>query len=233
MVEKRADVTTQPNKKPELFDDFAERYDRNDEITGGWITQWVEGVLADRSGESAIDLGCGSGRVAHVLAKHYEQVRAIDLSPEMIEVAKRKRPHPRITFEAADLTTVTGQYDLVISMMTLHHLTDVEGTLKHIASLVKPGGTAILVDNAMPNAPTRMGQRIWAAQVLAQDILHAFQKFRFSLNGRWLDHLMSDRYLTPERFVTEYGKAFPGAAIGPVGHLYTSVWDRVPEQELV
>jgi 2-polyprenyl-3-methyl-5-hydroxy-6-metoxy-1,4-benzoquinol methylase len=213
-----------------LFDDFAERYDRNDEITGGWITQWVEGVLADRAGESAIDLGCGSGRVAHVLAKHYEKVRAIDLSPEMIELAQRKRPHPRITFEAADLTTVTGQYDLVISMMTLHHLPHVEATLGHIASLVKPGGTAILVDNAMPNAPTRMGQRVWATRVLAQDILHAFQKFRFSMNNRWLDHLMSDRYLTPERFVAEYGKAFPGAAITPVGHLYTSVW-RAPAAE--
>jgi ubiquinone/menaquinone biosynthesis C-methylase UbiE len=225
-------MLTQPKKKnPGLFDDFAERYDRNDEITGGWITQWVEGVLAEKTGESAIDLGCGSGRVAHVLAKHYEKVRAIDLSPEMIEVAQRKRPHPNITFEAADLSTITGQYDLVISMMTLHHLPDVEATLEHIAGLVKPGGTAILVDNAMPNAPTRMEQRLWATRVLAQDIYRAFQKFRFSLNGRWLDHLMSDRYLTPERFVAAYGKAFPGAAIAPVGHLYTSVWERSPAAE--
>jgi ubiquinone/menaquinone biosynthesis C-methylase UbiE len=222
-------VTAQPRKKnARLFDDFAERYDRNDEITGGWITQWVEGVLADKTGELAIDLGCGSGRIAHVLAKHYEKVRAIDLSPEMIELAQRKRPHPRIAFEAADLTTVTGQYDLVISMMTLHHLPDVEATLGHIASLVKPGGTAILVDNAVPHATTRMGQRIWAAQVLAQDIVQAFRKFRFAVDNRWLDHIMSDRYLTQERFVAQYGQAFPGAAIAPVGHLYTSVWERSP-----
>ena len=222
-------------RNPRVFDDFAERYDQNDAITGGWITQWVEGVVADKSGESAIDLGCGSGRVAHVLAKHYDRVRAIDLSPEMVALAQRKRPHPRISFEAADLTTVTGQYDLVISMMTLHHLPDVEATLRHIAGLVKPGGTAILVDNAMPNATTRTEQRLWAARVLAQDVLHAFQKFRFSLNNRWLDHLMSDRYLTPDSFVAEYARAFPGAAIAPVGHLYTSVWQcpPVPARELV
>lgn len=218
-------------RDPKLFDDFAERYDRNDEITGGWITQWVEGVLADKTGESAIDLGCGSGRVAHVLTKHYEKVWAIDLSPEMIELAQRRRPHPRITFEAADLTTVTGQYNLVISMMTLHHLPNVEETLTHIASLVKPGGTAILVDNAVPQATTRMGQRVWAARVLAQDIVQAFRKFRFAIDSRWLDHIMSDRYLTPQRFVAEYGKAFPGAAVAPVGHLYTSVWERsLPEE---
>lgn len=220
-------MTTRPNRNnPRVFDDFTELYDRNDEITGGWITQWVEGVLAEKSGESAIDLGCGSGRVAHVLAKHYEKVRAIDLSPEMVDLAQRKRPHPRILFEAADLMTITGQYDLVISMMTLHHLPDVEAALKHVASLVKPGGTAILVDNAQPHATTRMGQRVWAAQVLAQDILHAFQKFRFAINKRWLDHVLSDRYLTPEAFVAEYGKAFPDAAITPVRHLYTSVWER-------
>lgn len=218
-------------RNPKLFDDFAERYDRNDEITGGWITQWVEGVLADKTGESAIDLGCGSGRVAHVLTKHYEKVWAIDLSPEMIELAQRKRPHPRITFETADLTTVTGHYNLVISMMTLHHLPNMEETLTHIASLVKPGGTAILVDNAVPQATTRMGQRVWAARVLAQDIVQAFRKFRFAIDSRWLDHIMSDRYLTPQRFVAEYGRAFPGAAIAPVGHLYTSVWERsLPEE---
>lgn len=226
MLIKRSGTTN-----PRLFDDFADRYDRNDQITGGWITQWIEGVLNGKTGASAIDLGCGTGRVAHLLARHYESVRAIDLSSEMIEAARRKHAPPRIVFEAADLMQVTGQYDLVISMMTLHHLPDVEASLKHIASLVKPGGTAILVDNARPNRASRTGQRLWAAQVLAQDILNAFRKFRFAVDNRWLDHLMSDRYLTPDAFVSEYGKAFPEATVGPVGDLYTSVWERAPVQE--
>ena len=219
-------MATQPKKNRKLFDDFAERYDRNDEITGGWITQWVEGVLADKGGGSAVDLGCGSGRVANIVARHYEKVRAVDLSPEMIALAQRKRPHPRIDFEVADLMAVDGQYDLVISMMTLHHVPDIEKALAHIASLVKPGGTAILVDNAVPNATTRLRQRVWAARVLAQEIVQAFRKFRFANDNRWLDHVMSDRYLTPQDFVAEYGKAFPGSAIAPVGHLHASVWKR-------
>jgi len=213
---------------PRLFDDFADRYDRNDKITGGWITQWIEGVLAGKTGGSAIDLGCGTGRVAHIVAAHYDSVLAIDLSSEMIEVARRKNPHPRIVFEQADLTEVTGHYDLVISLMTVHHLPDVEAGLRHIAQLVKPGGMAILVDNATAHPTSRMRQRLWAAEVLAQDIVNAFRKFRFANDRRWLDHLMSDRYLSPETFTAEYGKAFPGAAVGPVGDLYTAVWERAP-----
>lgn len=218
---------------PRLFDDFADRYDRNDEITGGWITQWIEGVLAGKTGASAIDLGCGTGRVAHILAAHYDRVKAIDLSSEMIEVARRKHPHPRIVFEQADLTTVTGQYDLVISMMTLHHLPDIQAGLQHIAQLVKPGGMAIIVDNATVHATSRAGQCLWAATVLVQDVFNAFRKFRFAINSRWLDHLMSDRYLSPETFKAEYEKAFPGAAVGPVRDLYTSVWERaaIPAEE--
>lgn len=218
----------QGEKNPRLFDDFADRYDRNDKITGGWITQWIEGVLVGKTGASAIDLGCGTGRVANILATHYDSVRAIDLSSEMIEVARRKNPHPRIVFEQADLTEVTGQYDLVISMMTLHHLPDIGAGLQHIAQLVKPGGTAILVDNAVTHSTSRTGQRLWASQVLAQDIFNAFRKFRFATDRRWLDHLMSDRYLSPETFTAEYEKAFPGAAVGPVGGLYNAVWKRAP-----
>jgi ubiquinone/menaquinone biosynthesis C-methylase UbiE len=213
---------------PRFFDGFADRYDRNDKITGGWITQWIEGVLVGKTGASAIDLGCGTGRVANILASHYDSVRAIDLSSEMIEVARQKNPHPRITFEQADLTEVSGQYDLVISLMTLHHLPDIGAGLQHIAGLVKPDGMAIIVDQVAAHPTSRLRQRLWTAEVLAQDIFNAFRKFRFANNRRWLDHLMSDRYLSSETFTTEYGKAFPGAVVGPGGSLYTAVWKRDP-----
>ena len=228
-------LTRSRTTNPRLFDHFADRYDRYDQISGGWITQWVEGALSGKTGSSAIDIGCGTGRVAQLLAGHYENVRAIDLSSEMIEAAQRNHPHPRVVFEVADLMQVTGQYDLVISMMTLHHLPDVEASLKHIASLVKPGGTAIIVDHVSPNHASRAEHHLWAAQVLGQDILNAFRKFRFRVDKRWLDHLMSDQYLTPETFDREYQRAFPGATVAPVGDAYTSVWERapVPEQAAV
>ena len=48
--------------------------------------------------------------------------RAIDLSQSMVDLAQHKHPNPRISFEQGDVTAVAGQYDLVVSIMVLHHV---------------------------------------------------------------------------------------------------------------
>jgi len=209
----------------QTFDDFARRYDRRDEINGGWITDWLRGVLAGRHGASALDLGCGTGRVALLLAEHYDSVRAVDLSQEMVELAQAKRPHPRITYEQSDLREVTGSYDLVVSIMVLHHLPDPAVTLGHLANLVAPGGMAVLIDAAQP--PTsRWRLHFWDLAGFARDVKQAFEKLQLNSDRRWVDHLLSDRFLQPVEFVLTYSRALPGVAIEPVGGLCTAVWQR-------
>jgi ubiquinone/menaquinone biosynthesis C-methylase UbiE len=213
------------------FDHFAANYDRRDELTQGFITQWLEGVLSGRGGASAIDLGCGTGRVAAKLADHYEHVLGIDLSQQMIDIARAKHKDPRITFERADLTTVTGQYDLVISLMALHHVPDISAALSHISGLVAPGGLAVLVDAANPPLGSRWKYYYWTFRGLLGDILHAFEKFWLSIEPSWVRHLLSDRFLSPEDFVSTYSSAFPGATLRPVSRLYTVVWQRPDGRE--
>jgi ubiquinone/menaquinone biosynthesis C-methylase UbiE len=215
---------------PQSFDSFAASYDRRDELNGGWVTEWLTGVLADRRGVSAIELGCGSGRVATLLAEHYDRVRAVDLSPEMIRIARSKHSHPRIVFEQGDLTQITGRYDLVVSIMTLHHVPDLTKTLEQLSSLVAPGGAAILVDAAQPPKPRWMFH-VGNLLRLASDIRHrhrfAWERFRLNSDRKWIDHKVSDRFLSPEEFVRTYEQAFPGAAVAPVSGLYTAVWERL------
>jgi ubiquinone/menaquinone biosynthesis C-methylase UbiE len=213
-------------REAQSFDDFAADYDRRDEVSGGWLTDWLDGVLAGRSGESAIDLGCGTGRVAAKLAEHYTHVRAVDLSPEMVELARRKYGHPRITFEQGDLDTVSGQYDFVVSLMTLHHVPDLQSTLRRINGLVAPGGSVVLVDGAGPHPQSRWAFYFWHTAGLARDIRNAWRKFRVSNNRKWVDHLVSDRFLPVQEFTSAYGQAFPGASVRPLSGLQTVVWQR-------
>jgi len=213
---------------PRSFDHFAASYDRRDELIGGWVTEWLNGVLTGRQGASAIDLGCGGGRLAVLLAEHYDKVRALDLSGEMIDLARVKRPHPRITYEQGDLTKVTGEYDLVLSVMALHHVPDLAATLDKVCELVTPGGLAILVDPAYPVAPPKgPWQYHWRNFVdFANDIRRAVEKYRLKSDRSWIEHLMSDRFLTPEEFVHAYSTALPGVVISPVRGLHTAVWER-------
>ncbi len=211
------------------FDHFAANYDRRDELNGGWVTEWLAALLEVRGGASAVELGCGSGRVSMLLAEHYGQVRAIDLSSEMIRLARSKHTHPAISYEQGDLTQVTGEYDLVLSIMTLHHVPQLTETLNHIRELVAPGGVAVLVDAAQPPKPRWMfhvGNLLRFAGDVRRRDRFAWERLRLNSDRDWIDHKVSDRFLSPEEFVTTYKGAFPGAVITPVSGLYTAVWER-------
>jgi 2-polyprenyl-3-methyl-5-hydroxy-6-metoxy-1,4-benzoquinol methylase len=63
---------------------------------------------------NAIDLGCGTGRLTHVLYDYHMNVLGVDLDPHMIEVAKQKYPY--ITFKVEDMLesfSKKDMYDLV------------------------------------------------------------------------------------------------------------------------
>jgi len=209
------------------FDDFAASYDRRDELNGGFLTTWLRSVLVGRHGSTAIDLGCGTGRVANVLADQYYEVVAVDLSEQMIGLARARHGHPRVAYVHGDLMTVSGQYDLVVSIMVLHHVPDLPRALDHIASLVTAGGLALVVDAAQPPKP-RWKWHASNALSLAWDLRardrDAWEKFWLNSDPRWIDHLAHDRFLSPEEFVATYSKAFPGAVIAPLAGLYTVAW---------
>ncbi len=211
---------------PRLFDHFARKYDRRDKVYGGFLREWVDGVLHGRSGETAIDLGCGTGDVAARLTRHYRHVRAIDLSEPMLEVARRRYAGLAIDFECQDMNEVSGQYDLVISSMVLHHVPDLPLTLRRIGRLVAPGGTVILLDTIGPAPESRMEHYWWSAKEFLRDLRHAWRRLRVNVEPDWVNHLVSDRWLSAEAFAETYGSAFPGAIIDTRNGANTMVWQR-------
>jgi ubiquinone/menaquinone biosynthesis C-methylase UbiE len=54
----------------------------------------------------ALEIGCGTGAFSRLLARHADRVLALDLSPQMIRVAKeRSKQYPNIGFQVADAMT--------------------------------------------------------------------------------------------------------------------------------
>jgi SAM-dependent methyltransferase len=142
---------------PQSFDRFATDYDRYTSLEPSTVLDWLLTQLP-RHGRRALDAGCGSGRHALALADRFDDVVGVDLSRPLIDLARRRRPHPRIRYQAGDLLATTDPpgFDLVFSATTLHHLADLDAALRHLRGLVAPGGTAILVDNVAPR-PTPPG----------------------------------------------------------------------------
>lgn len=217
-------------RNPQSYDDLAEHYERREELDGDPIGEWLRTVVPEH-GETAIDLGCGGGRHAVILADHFDSVVAVDASRAMIDLARSKRARLNIEYRVGDLRDAAGSYDLVFSSATLHHLADQADALDHVKGLVGREGTAILADVVVwrRHLP-RWIFRLDALARLAFDAVtsrpHALERYRLATDARWLDHLTSDEYQTRAAFEQTYGSVFPSARFRPVGNLHTCVWQR-------
>ena len=81
-------------------------------------TDVADSIRAGRGGAEALDIGCGTGSFARLLA--------LDLSPQMIQVAQeRSRPYTNIDFRVANAMTwqyPNERFDCIASIAALHHL---------------------------------------------------------------------------------------------------------------
>lgn len=99
--------------------------------------------------QNALEIGCGTGAFARQLAKRCKRVIALDLSAEMIRVARsRSSSFENLAFDWADAMTwkfPSSHFDFICSIATLHHLDQRELFLK-IRDALKPGGVLAVLD---------------------------------------------------------------------------------------
>ena len=100
-------------------------------------------TLAAGLGTSVADIGCGTGRLEPYLAARGLSPRGLDLSPQMIRVARRD--NPGFAFDVADLRDLpieTGSLAGVVCWYSLMYLapSDRPAAFGELARVVKPGG---------------------------------------------------------------------------------------------
>ncbi len=98
-------------------------------------------LLAPRPGETILDLGCGTGDLAHRIATSGATVVGIDRSPTMLDRARQK--YPSLAFVQADgqnFAFPPGTFDAVFSNAALHWMKDAAGVVACVWSVLKPGG---------------------------------------------------------------------------------------------
>lgn len=78
---------------------------------------------ADLTGQRVLDAGCGAGQMTAELAARGAEVLAIDISPQLVDIAELRLPEgyrKQVTFTSGDmLDTVLGRFDHVIAMDSL------------------------------------------------------------------------------------------------------------------
>ncbi len=209
------------NDLADLFRIFA---DDTDVIYRGWVEQTVSD-RSDRPDSRAVDLGCGSGRFAELLADRYAHVLAVDIADAQLEMARAEHPRPNLHFEFRSLLDVAperdGRFDLVFSVNTVHHLRAHDVALPHLRSLVAPGGQVVVVDIIDPGQWRSRDWHIHEAFVDAEESYRhrsrdagvAVDVLRLRLHPVWLEHMATSIPLPEEEFRRQYGECFPGAEL--------------------
>ena len=100
-------------------------------------------LLAPRSGERILDLGCGTGHLTYQIAESGAQVVGIDSSPAMI--AQARQNYPKLKFHLVSAVDFDGafQFDAVFSNAVLHWIQPPENAVLAIARALRPGGRLV------------------------------------------------------------------------------------------
>src|SRR2546423_15172355 len=104
---------------PQSYDRLADHYECLSGHQADVLAEWLPSVLTT-GGQLAVDVGCGAGRHAVILAERYAHVLGVDASAPMIELAQRTRSHDRVTYRVDDILETEGEFVLVFSSVTLH-----------------------------------------------------------------------------------------------------------------
>jgi 2-polyprenyl-3-methyl-5-hydroxy-6-metoxy-1,4-benzoquinol methylase len=106
--------------------------------------QWILRQLPKRC-DTALDVGCGAGDMARLLATRAKTVDAIDADPAIIARARELTTAP-ITYTVADaLTEIPREsYDVITCVAVIHHMPFTEA-LTQFRQHLAPGGTLVVV----------------------------------------------------------------------------------------
>jgi demethylmenaquinone methyltransferase/2-methoxy-6-polyprenyl-1,4-benzoquinol methylase/phosphoethanolamine N-methyltransferase len=115
------------------------------------------------TGDRVLDVGCGTGTLAVMMARIFGAtgtVVGIDLSPRMLDVARRKATLPQLTFlqqNAEDLPFQSAHFDKATVTYVLHEMPHEArlNTLQEIYRVLRPDGRLLVVDIHRPRGRLR------------------------------------------------------------------------------
>ena len=99
--------------------------------------------------QEVLEVGCGTGSTALLLAPDVKHMTATDISKRMIEIGEGKARDQNVgnvTFRQASLpdeTLAPESFDTILCYNTLHLVTDLPAVLRNLRGALKPGGVFI------------------------------------------------------------------------------------------
>jgi len=152
-----------------MFDAIAPRYDLvNRLMTFGLDQSWrrdTVAALALPEGSLLLDVACGTGDLTRLAQRRHYRVVGADLSAGML--AANRTGAPLLQVDCSQLPFPDGTFDGLVCGYALRNFTDLAGSLKETARVLRPGGrVAILEVDAPHSTLLRTGYNVWFNKVV-------------------------------------------------------------------
>jgi demethylmenaquinone methyltransferase/2-methoxy-6-polyprenyl-1,4-benzoquinol methylase len=154
-----------PDAVRDMFDRIAPVYDfMNRAMSLGLDVRWrrltAEAVV--RRGDRVLDACCGTGDLALAAEEAGGRVTGVDFSERMLARARRKSDTVDwITGDVMALPFAAGDFDVVTVGFGIRNLPDLEGGLRELARVLRPGGRLGCLEITQPRGVLRPFFRLW------------------------------------------------------------------------
>lgn len=160
-------MTRHQSEIQEIFDRIAPVYDElNDRLSFGQHRIWKRMAVKwahPQAGDTVLDLCCGSGDLALILAKLVGKdgkVIGADFSSQQLAIARQRQqqkgilpPIEWVEADALNLPFSDSSFDCVTIGYGLRNVTDISGCLAEVYRVLKSGATAAILDFHRPYNP--------------------------------------------------------------------------------
>ena len=132
---------------PQFFQKYSEMDRSRHGLSGAGEWHELQKLLPDFTGASVLDLGCGYGWHCKYAAEHgAAYVLGTDISQRMLETAAQRNSGPNVKYRLSameDLEFAQSSFDVVLSSLALHYVSDFAALVQKISCWLKPCGQFI------------------------------------------------------------------------------------------
>jgi len=159
-----------------VFSEIAPRYDFiTRALSFGRDAAWkrtLVSLLPFHESPICVDLACGTGDIAFLLAGKYPagRITGLDITEPMLDIARRRNTYPHVCFVNQDmgsLAIASESVDIVTGSYALRNAPHLETAISEVGRVLKPRGMAAFLDFSKPtlNIPQKMEYwvlKMWA-----------------------------------------------------------------------
>ncbi len=180
------------------WDENPERLERSKAIAGEIITR-----LSGEGTKRALEYGAGTGALSFMMQDYFSEIVMMDSSVEMVKVMEEKVLEAGLTHlkpvfgNLEEVDYRDGNFDVVYSLMVMHHVKEIDLVLERFSEIVTKGGSLLVVDlfeedGSFHNEeftghlgfnPKKLKQKLVAAGFKSANYHHCFTMHKPNMKG--------------------------------------------------